>query len=266
MDAINKRKSIRNFEDDFVNADTLSRVFKIIESKPKTGPHGYSFDFEIIAQNLSGQNRKLSTYGLLTGKYAAIVAWSGSEPESLMDYGYVLENIALDCVDMGLGTCWLGGSLSKQDIIQEMRSDKSHQQGIYALLAFGFKNRQKKIIRNVFFGKKRKRKEFHELFSFDSTDSVSDDIKKYVLDGVRWAPSDMNSQPIRAEWKENRVHFYLTDEKSLLRYVDAGIAMSHFEYRAKRQGFEGSWVFEPKQDHPQSFIHFASYEISKTNE
>jgi len=36
------------------------------------------------------------------------------------DYGYLLEEIMLQLLDMGLGTCWLGGTFKRNELTWEL--------------------------------------------------------------------------------------------------------------------------------------------------
>ncbi|QSX08438.1 hypothetical protein J0B03_11710 [Alkalibacter rhizosphaerae] len=243
MDSIDRRKSVRNYKSRFLDADTISEILHILDEE-QVGPSGRRMKFEFIAENLDQNTRKIVTYGFLRGRYGAIVAWVNEEKYAYIDYGYLLEKIALRLVDIGIGTCWLGGSFSKQSIIEAMEMDKSFEKTIPAILAVGYEEEGRSVRDLIISKTKRKRKDFNDFFFTGALTEIEEEFQKEILEGVRWAPSAMNRQPVRVIWDEHRVHFYLVDVSTSLRYLDMGVAMRHFEERALEHGIKGKWVVD----------------------
>ncbi len=243
MDAIDKRKSVRKYKETFLSADEITKILHMIEN-PMTGPNGNEIELEFIVEDLNSRKGKIGTYGFISGKYGAILGWCQKERLAYIDYGYVLENISLKLVDMNLGTCWLGGSFSKKNVIDAMRSSQNGTKNIPAILTVGYEAQGKRLRDFLISGIKRKRMDFNECY-FDKDLNIIDDKDKIkILEAVRWSPSAMNRQPVRVIWDESRAHFYLVDAKIELRYIDMGIAMCHFEKRAKEMGMSGSWLID----------------------
>ncbi|MDZ7838929.1 MAG: nitroreductase family protein [Actinomycetota bacterium] len=75
------------------------------------------FDF-IDASDLNPDNlRNLGTYGIIKGaKYfiGGTINKNDKRNYCLVDFGYVFEKIILFITDLGLGTCWLGGTFNKK--------------------------------------------------------------------------------------------------------------------------------------------------------
>lgn len=243
MDSIDRRKSVRNYKNTFLEARKISEILRILEEEQK-GPSGNIIKFEFIAENLDEDIRKIVTYGFLSGRYGAIVGWVDEEKYSYIDYGYLMEKIALRLVDIGIGTCWLGGSFSKQSIIEAMEIDQSYEKNIPAILAVGYEEEGRNIRDLIISKTRRRRKDFNNYFFTGSLSEIEEEYKKDILEAVRWAPSAMNRQPVRVVWDENRVHFYLVDTTTPLRYLDLGVAMRHFEEKAAEYGLDGSWIVD----------------------
>ena len=55
----------------------------------------------------------LGTYGFIRGASAFIVGAAAPGEGWLEDYGYAMEELVLLATDLGLGTCWLGGSFTR---------------------------------------------------------------------------------------------------------------------------------------------------------
>lgn len=249
MDAIDKRKSVRKYKERFLNADEITKILHLLEM-PFTGPGRNEIKFEFIAQDLDEDKGKVGTYGFVSGKYGAILGWCPKESYAYVDYGFTLENIALNLIDMDLGTCWLGGSFSRKNVIQAIGTDQRDSKTIPGILTVGYEAQGKRI-RDVFIsGTKRRRKELEECFFDSGLQPIEDEERKYILEGVRWAPSAMNRQPTRVIWDGNKVHFYLADAKIDLRYIDIGIAMCHFERRSRNEGLKGKWIIDSEAPKP----------------
>ena len=59
-----------------------------------------------------GQNAvKLGTYGFIKGAYSFIASSTVREEFALESLGYQMEKIVLKATELGLGTCWLGGTV-----------------------------------------------------------------------------------------------------------------------------------------------------------
>ncbi|MBF7097658.1 nitroreductase family protein [Alkalibacter mobilis] len=260
MDSIERRKSVRKYRDNFIEAEKISEIIRILE-EAETGPGGNYIKFEFIAENLSGEVKNVVTYGFLSGRYGAIAGWVSDEPYAIIDYGYILEKIALNLVDLDIGTCWLGGSFSKRNIIEAMEKDRSLNKSIPAILAVGYEGEGRRIRDFLISGTKRKRKDFDETFFTGNFEKIKENYKREILEGVRWAPSAMNKQPVRVIWDEHRVHFYLVDTSLKMRYLDMGIAMSHFELKAAANGIKGEWKID-EQATLTNWTYMYTYDIS----
>ena len=56
--------------------------------------------------------RGLITYGMIKNPMGFIIGAVENTPRSLEDFGYLMEKNILMASDLGLGTCWLGGTFS----------------------------------------------------------------------------------------------------------------------------------------------------------
>jgi nitroreductase len=261
MDSIDRRKSVRHYKIKFLDADKISEILRILDEE-QIGPSGYRLRFEFIAENLDQDIKKIVTYGFMSGRYGAIVAWVDDNKYAYIDYGYLMEKIALRLVEIGIGTCWLGGSFSKRSIIEAMEIDQSDEKNIPSILAVGYEEEGRSIRELIISKTKRKRKDFNEFFFTGALTPIVDEEQKDILEGVRWAPSAMNRQPVRIVWDGERVHFYLVDVTTSLRYLDMGVAMCHFEERAHEHGIEGKWMVD-EQATLTNWIYLYSFIIEK---
>ena len=239
MDAIDKRKSVRTYAKQPLSTEQLEGIRALLD-REYTGPMGIRLSFELVGQG--GNGDAINTFGFITGEFGAIVGWAGEEPDAFVDYGYVLEGIVLQLVDRGLGTCWVGGTFSRKDVIKAMKEDRSGELHIPAIVTVGEAGEGFNVPNLLLSSKKKKRKDFDELFFGEDGRKIEDSGKIKILEGVRWAPSAMNSQPTRVIWQGNQVHFYCKGGGMNVHDIDVGIAMSHFFFRASQAELKGEWT------------------------
>jgi hypothetical protein len=242
----------------------------------RTGPLGAPARFELVAageqdrQSLKG----LGTYGFIKGATGFIVGAAGPGQKNLEDYGYLLEGIILRATDLGLGTCWLGGSFTKSSFARKISAQPEellpavasvgHIENPEAARETQFRQRlgaNHRLPGTSLF--------FSEQFGSALTPEAAG-IYAAPLEMVRLGPSASNKQPWRVVKTGSLWHFYLqrspgyqrsflsrlvkTDD---LQRVDMGIAMCHFELAARELGLTGQWqVDKPALNGPDELTEY----------
>ena len=199
----------------------------------------------------------LGTYGFIKGATGFLLGAVRPGPHDMEDYGYLLERAVLEATDLGLGTCWLGGTFTKSSFGRKI--DAQPDEVVPAVIATGYptETSRKHWVRRSAGSERRLPPE--KLFFAEGPDTPLDpasvgDVAD-ILEAVRWAPSASNKQPWRLIRKNGAWHFYLARTKGYgrgpltslvkladLQRVDMGIAMCHFELAAREAGIEGRWV------------------------
>jgi len=256
---IEKRTSIRTYKNKPVDPDLQNVINKLIEL-PWKGFFGNKIKFHLIQKQSALVNHKvkLGTYGFISGAQAFIAGSVKNALYNFEDFGYCLEKLILQLTELGLGTCWLGGTFSREKYAQVL---KTTDEVIPAITPVGYatENRgtKEKLIR--WQANANNRKPWNELF-FENNFSKplsKDAIGKYIipLEMVRLAPSASNHQPWRIIKDNNKFHFFLQRKKgyadiiksSDLQRIDMGIAMCHFDLMAKELNLNGNWKIMPYQ-------------------
>jgi nitroreductase len=207
-------------------------------------------------KNLKG----LGTYGFVKGATGFLLGAVGQGPRNLEDYGFVVEQAILRATDLGLGTCWLGGSFTKSTFAKRLGGLRSGEI-MPAVVSLGYPGEDgSRRIKQREQGERRLSTSslfFADQFGKPLPPSESDPFTQ-ILEGVRMAPSASNKQPWRVVRCGKDWHFYLERTKGYgkgsalytalrladLQRVDMGIAMSHFALLANEAGFSGSWVLD----------------------
>jgi hypothetical protein len=264
-DLAQRRYSCRDYVErplDDADRDGLAGFLASLDS----GPLGNRCRFALLAATQDDRDalKGLGTYGFIKGATGFIVGTVTPGPGDMEDYGYLLERAILEATDLGLGTCWLGGTFTKSSFARKItaRSDEV----IPAVVSVGYPtdtSRDHWVRRSA--GSERRLPPDRLFFDKDPAtplDPESLGALADVLEAVRWAPSASNKQPWRFVRDGDNWHFYLERTpgyrrgllKSLigladLQRVDLGIAMCHFELAAREAGVKGRWVVaQPRID------------------
>jgi len=265
QEIITQRFSCRSYMDEPIQK-THQEALKDFLKTQQIGPLGTHARFELVAatqedrQSLKG----LGTYGFIKDAAGFIVGAIEQGHKNLEDYGYLLERAVLFATEIGLGTCWLGGSFSKSGFAKKIAL--RNQEILPAVIATGYNaknNGSRELIRRQM--NLHRRLPMDKLF-FSETLNCSitpESAGAYLLplEMVRLAPSASNKQPWRIVRVGDIWHFFLQRTKGYgkgtlvfnilrladLQRVDMGIAMCHFELAARELDLQGSWVIDEPQ-------------------
>ena len=219
--------------------------------------------------------QKMVTYGMVKNPAGFIVGAAEDSERLHEDFGYLMEQIILYAVDLGLGTCWLGGTFKKGLFTDAIKAQENEL--IPAVAALGIPASQSRVRDKVIAAlvKARKRLSHERLFfknDFDTPLNLeSMGTYRETLEMVRLAPSASNKQPWRIIFleKEGKFNFYLHRDKNYnperkkppemtdLQKIDMGIAMCHFELTARELNLKGKWgLSEPGISTPSKYTEY----------
>ncbi len=261
IEVIKKRSSVRTYSNRKVAKDVQEKIQEHLQSDCQS-PFGSQVRFQLIqtTENERQELKELGTYGTIKGTHLFITGAVKRGPKAMEDFGYCLEKIILTATGLGLGTCWLGGSLNRSTFARKMKA--TEEELIPAVTPLGYPAEKRRLIENtvIVLAGSRKRKQFGELFFEQDLNRPLEmkETEKYFLplEMVRVAPSASNKQPwrIMKETGTDIYHFYLKENplynrilgEIKLQNLDIGIAMCHFELTAKELGLGGKWeISEP---------------------
>jgi nitroreductase len=275
-DIIRQRFSCRSYSPQPIDPKNRKRLQEFMASLI-AGPLGGAHRFQLLAATEEDRNslRGLGTYGFIRGETGFIAGAARQSEKYLEDYGYSLERIILLATDLGLGTCWLGGSFNRSGfskIISLQRGEDLPAVAAVGNIADPERARNGEIRRRV---NADRRLPWESLFFEDQfgrpLDRAAAGAFADPLEMVRRGPSASNKQPWRIVRQSKAWHFYMQRTKGYrrgffqtvlqladLQRVDMGIAMCHFELAARELGLCGKWtVAEPpvaKPDRETEYI------------
>jgi hypothetical protein len=254
IDAIRKRISCRSFDGRPLD-NNMKEKLRAFSRENTRGPFGNALRFELIdlTEAEQAELKSLGTYGVIKGAGLFIAGAVARGVRAMEDFGYGMEKYILFAATLGLGTCWLGGTLNRAGFARKI--GLSSEEFMAAISPVGYAAEKRSLTDRAFrfMAKSDKRKPWEELF-FDEKPGnplVKDKTGAFeqALESVRIGPSASNRQPWRIIREGASYHFFLARtpgyDKMLgeirLQEVDMGIALCHFELAATELGIGGSW-------------------------
>ncbi len=258
---IKKRFSCRTYSEHPVEAQVRRRLADFAASTT-AGPLGTHARFELVAATAQDRQalKGLGTYGFIRGAAGFIIGATRDAENGLEDFGYLMERIILFATDLGLGTCWLGGSFTKSSFAAKIRARSGEL--VPAVASVGYIAEHPSAVDRIarFVASSHGRLPWEQLFfdgNFDvplSRGTAGD--YAVPVEMVRLGPSASNRQPWRILRNGDAWHFYLQRPKGYgdrrasriswsaadMQRLDMGIAMCHFELAAQELGLKGRWV------------------------
>ncbi len=252
---IRARCSWRNYRSTPVEEGKIKRLNAFMEDLPMP-PFGSRAAFSFIYDSLDGKNTVPGTYGVIKGAENFLVGTVKKGEKDLEDFGYLFELIILFATDIGLSTCWMGGTFSRTSFAKKV--GLGPDETLPAISPVGYPKQKRTFMDKMISlsAGSTKRKSWPDIF-FDQTfsmpiDQMGADDYNRSLEMVQLAPSSSNGQPWRLVRDGHTFHLFLrrtpgVDKlyKADLQRVDMGICMCHFDLAANEAGMFGKWDIKP---------------------
>jgi len=229
IELIKERKSVRSYTGQPLNKEHIDSINKYIEQL--NTPFGTKARIQLIRAKTGGQPIKLGTYGIISGATDFLLLISEKGLIAEIGAGYIFEQAVLYCTELGLGTCWLGRTLKRNDFLEQIQLFDKEE--LIVISPVGYKREKRTIVESIMRvgARSDKRKPFGSLFfnnTFETplTEADADDYKT-PLEMVRLGPSASNKQPWRVVMKDGAFHFY--HHVGRFSVNDIGIALCHFK-------------------------------------
>ena len=269
IEIIKERKSCRSFSNAEIDNITLGKFFDFIDEINSEAKIQARFLFAKINKKSDGVAEKLGTYGMISGASTFIIGIIDKNEKNVLEFGYLFEKLILFATDLGLQTCWLGGTFNKNQF--EQKASLYQNEFIPIVSPVGIKKEKPRIFETAVRAAvgANTRKPWNQLF-FDRDINVplnenSAGAYSIPLEMVRLGPSASNKQPWRIIKEGNQYHLFLCRTKGYGRPAfdiqknDLGIAMCHFELSAKECGLNGYWNMNTNINVPDGFEYIATW-------
>jgi hypothetical protein len=276
LDWIEKRISVRNYTGQEVSAPLRQALLD--HGHGLTAPFGHRvrLAWVPVSPSQAGAVRTLSTYGMIRGASWYLAGAVEKGPGALEDFGYLFEGIVLKATELGLGTCWLGGTFDRSFLADHL--DLKADEFLPAITPVGYaapaRHWQEQLVTT--FLRVRRRKPLGTLVLGDDGRPLADLANhpwSRALEAVRLGPSAANKQPWRlALGQDGRsAHFYLEEIPGynlgfkaragfIIQAVDLGIAYHHWDRVMAEAGLAGTWTRgDPALPVPPAWSYFATW-------
>lgn len=223
--AVKMRHSRRAYLDKMIPSDELTSTIDQINASA-------TLHIQLVLNNPEAFNSFKNSYGMFKGvKHFIALIGPKNDPQLWEKLGYYGEQLVLEATAMGLDTCWVGGTYSKDECHCQILPDEE----LAAVIVVGYAEKKvsmkEKVISSI---SHRKHKTFNQCTK------VYGSVPAWFKHGVEsalLAPSALNAQPVLFTWKDEKAYASIP-EKRKYEHLDLGIAKYHFELAADKGHFK----------------------------
>ena len=250
IDIIQRRTSSRTYEQKEIDPIAYQKLDAYIAEINASNQIKGNFLLAKMNETDAEKPQKLGTYGVITGASSFIIGTVDKDEKDAVTFGYLFEKIVLCATNLGIQTCWLGGTFKKSDFEKSVVIPEN--ESIVMVSPIGYKKEKRRLFESAMRAviSADKRKPWSELFfEADHTPMNEGLAGAYAVpfEMVRLGHSASNKQPWRIIHDQDRFDFFLARTKGYgspnfdMQMNDMGIAKCHFELTAKELGLSGSW-------------------------
>jgi hypothetical protein len=268
IELIKKRTSSRSYEKRPIDYLTLQKLKEYIVQVNQDSSIKARFEI-VFTQESVDKPIKLGTYGIISCATSFIVGIINKDEKEAQEFGFLFERIILKATDLGLQTCWLGGTFKKNDF--KHVADLQENEYIAIVSPVGYRQVKQRLLEKAMrvFAGSDNRKPWNDLyFNQTLTNPLNESnagIYTTPLEMVRLSPSASNKQPWRIIKDNDMFHFFLCRTKGYwittfdMQKNDIGIAMCHFELSALEIGLVGHWQKLKEITTPEQLEYISSW-------
>lgn len=276
MEIIRRRYSCRTYSLEPLDETIIDNLRKFLQEDYSSPLEG-EIRFELLEMSDLDPKvkKKLGTYGFIQGAQYFLVGAATKSRYDMENFGYIFEELILIATDLGLDTCWVGGTLRRNRFADQINIMDSEIIPAITPVGYAAKHRSKVDRLARWAARSKNRYPFTNLFfegdckhPLTQEKAVPYDIP---LEMIRIAPSASNRQPWRIikEIDSHHYHFFILRNRSWYSHflswpdfprVDLGIAICHFNLTVQELCLQGRWQFiRPKFTIPNHLEYFISW-------
>lgn len=228
LQLLRSRHSVRSFTTERVAPELLN---KLKAELTMTNTHEQGMRFQLFTDDPDPMRNFSRSYGAFMNpcNYMAAVVDTAT-PFALERAGYYAEKFVIRAVELGLSTCFVGGTFSGDKVKAQMRAGEK----LPFIVLFGYASDKSRFLSRVMGRVMHARKVSPSQF-FEPQESLDEALSRFPmlgngLEGVACAPSALNKRPVRVFINENAqvcARVCGTNPKEM---IDLGIAKFNFCY------------------------------------
>lgn len=231
LELLQSRHSVRAYSKEEVPSAILNKLKATVTM---INTHQYGLKFQIITDDPEPMKAFSRSYGSFTNPRNYMAAVVDIAVENVYERaGYFAEQFAIKAVEIGLGTCFVGGTFNSGKVKAQLRAGEK----VLFIVLFGYPLGKEKILAKLT-TKFAHRKAMSAADFFVPSENAAQAVTlfpqlKLGLEGVACAPSSLNKRPVRIFLKgegENAVPCAKVEEVTPTNLVDLGIAKFNYNY------------------------------------
>jgi nitroreductase family protein len=223
---LKSRHSVRAFRHDPISPDAV----KALKAEmTMTNTHEAGMHFTLVFDDDNPFRGFSKSYGVFNNarNYLAVIA-DTSFPDAMERAGYFAQRFVMRALELGLGSCCVGGTYNPDRINLQMRVDWK----LLFVVVFGYPLDRERLLARAMRGFIHRHDRKPEDFFKGTTEDLSQARAHYpwidmMLEAVACAPSSLNKQPVRISLSKEGDPRQLTasvDDRNPKNLVDLGIA------------------------------------------
>jgi len=228
---LERRHSVRSFSEEPIDPAVLNKLKAAVTM---VNTHEQGLKFQVITddpQPLKGFSRSYGIFRNPRNYIAAVV--DTATPDVYERAGYFAQQIVTRAVEIGLSTCFVGGTYDSNSVKAQLRAGEK----TIFLVLFGYGTENTRPMANLMAKFAHRKKMKPEDFFIPGSD-ISKGLEIFPdlltgLEAIAYAPSALNRRPVRVfikpiDGKECLCAKIDKQDKGLL--IDLGIAKFNFNY------------------------------------
>lgn len=231
LDILQLRHSVRSFTKGPLSPDIVKKLKAEITM---TNTHEQGIKFQLITDDPEPFRGFSRSYGIFENarNYLAGVV-DAAVPDVMERAGYFAEKFVIKAVELGLGTCFVGGTYKESAVKAQLRAGEK----ILFLVLLGHPERKSRPLAKIMMAVAHRKKMDWRQF-FIPEEGVEEWIGKFPflkagLEGIACSPSSLNKRPVRVFVSQNNGAETLcakVDESNPKNLIDLGIAKFNFNF------------------------------------
>lgn len=231
LQLLQQRHSVRAFTEESL---TMEHVKKLKSLLTMINTHQQGLKFQLITDDPDPLAGFSKSYGVFTNpkNYVAAVV-DMAAPDVFERAGYYAEQFVIKAVELGIGTCFVGGTYDEHKVKAQLRAGEK----VLFLILLGYPlNKTKLVARMMAKLVHRKVMTFEQFFEpqRELNAAISENpILQVGLEGVACAPSALNKRPVRLfidSAGENKEICAKVDDSNPKNLIDLGIAKYNYNF------------------------------------
>jgi len=268
FELIQKRVSVRTYTDQEVDEKTRADLLDYAGTLKAPWGNAARFAWVALKSDEADKTEKIGTYGMIKGAQLFLAGAIKKAPGAVEDFGYLFEAILLKATELGLGTCWLGGTFDRADFTARLNLQADEFIPAVSPVGFATASRRLKEVLIATVMQVRTRLALKDVAVVNGEPGMFTN----ALEAVRLGPSASNKQPWRIFLGQDGVaHFYLEETPGYnsvavtrvgfpIQSLDMGIAFYHWQTVLQDEGIFGTWSRkDPVLTVPDKWVYVATW-------